>query len=104
MTLPCKLSLFDSAENENLWSSFEMNTLTHGHKILSLKTSVLGAAYSEDSWSSFAPFWYRSRVWQTDRRTDVVVVVVVAHIRTSRPWLNARSILLSRVKMKITVI
>jgi len=28
--------------------SFEGNSLTQGHKILSLKTSVLGAANSED--------------------------------------------------------
>jgi len=36
-----------------LTSSFEGNPLTQGHEILSLKTSVLGAAHSKDFWGVY---------------------------------------------------
>ena len=41
-----------------------------GMKFCHDKLETLGQPTVKISWSYLAPFWYRSRVWQTDGRTD----------------------------------
>ena len=53
----------------SLTPSFKGISLTQGQKFCHKKLQTLRQPTVKILWSYLAPFWYRSRVWQTDRRT-----------------------------------